>query len=145
MIKRLRHVFSREFCEIFQDNVFYRTRPVQKFRKSIQKLIFLHTLHKKWSFPLRIWSHLMKKSLMGNFIFLVILLPKEESFFNPIQVGPFRGWSRMGGGGVGGGGVWGCIPLRWNISLGGNKLFAACYHNAGRKKLFTTINLSSNH
>ena len=41
---------------------------------------------------------------MGNFIFLVILLPKEESFFNPIQVGPFRGWSRMGGGGVGGGG-----------------------------------------
>ena len=50
---------------------------------------------------LRIWSHLMKKSLMGNFIFLVILLPKEETFFNPIQVRPFRGWSRMGGGGGG--------------------------------------------
>ena len=91
MIKRLRHVFPREFCEIFQNTFFYRTRPVQKFRKSIQKLRLCGN-------KLRIWSHLMKKSLMGNFIFLVILLPKEESFFNPIQVGPFRGWSRMGGG-----------------------------------------------
>ena len=112
MIKRLRHVFPREFCEIFQDTFFYRTRPVQKFRKSIQKLRLFAYTAQKMKFPiknffskcdqirskLRIWSHLMKKSLMGNFIFLVILLPKEESFFNPIQVGPFRGWSRMGGG-----------------------------------------------
>ena len=27
-------------------------------------------LHKKWSFPLRIWSHLLKKSLIENFIFV---------------------------------------------------------------------------
>ena len=27
-----------------------------------------------------------------------------------------------------------CFPLRGNISLGGNNLFAACYHDVGRKK-----------
>ena len=30
------------------------------------------TLHKKWSFPLRIWSHLLKKSLLENFIFCAV-------------------------------------------------------------------------
>ena len=27
------------------------------------------SLYKKWNFPLRIWSHLLKKSLMENFLF----------------------------------------------------------------------------
>ena len=47
---------------------------------NIGKQISTETLHKKWSFPLRIslvnvtgklriWSHLLKKSLMENFIF----------------------------------------------------------------------------
>ena len=31
-----------------------------------------NTLHKKSSFPLRIWSHLLKKSLMENFIFCAV-------------------------------------------------------------------------
>ena len=30
------------------------------------------SLHKKWSFPLRISSHLLKKSLMENFIFYAV-------------------------------------------------------------------------
>ena len=53
-------------------------------------LYILFSLHKKWSFPfrissvnvifskflqkLRIWSHLLKKSLMENFIFCVVFL-----------------------------------------------------------------------
>ena len=35
--------------------------------------LFLNTLQKKLSFPLRIWSHLLKKSLMENLIFLYTL------------------------------------------------------------------------
>ena len=31
-------------------------------------------LHKQWSFPLRIWSHLLNKSLMQNFIFCALIL-----------------------------------------------------------------------
>ena len=33
-----------------------------------------------------------------------------------------------------------CIPLRRNIRLGGNNLFAACCRKIGRKKLLKTIN-----
>ena len=29
---------------------------------------------KKWSFPLRIWSHLLKKSLIENFMFCVVIV-----------------------------------------------------------------------
>ena len=31
-------------------------------------------LHKQWSFPLRIWSHLLNKSLMQNFNFCALIL-----------------------------------------------------------------------
>ena len=34
-----------------------------------------------------------------------------------------------------------CIPLRGNIPLVENNLFAACYRHVGRKKLLKTINL----
>ena len=34
-----------------------------------------------------------------------------------------------------------CIPLRGNISLGGNNLFAACCRDVGRKRLLKAINL----
>ena len=37
--------------------------------------IFVHaSLHKKWSFPLRIWSDLLKKSLMESFIVYAVYL-----------------------------------------------------------------------
>ena len=39
-------------------------------------------LHKKWSF-LRIWSHLLKKSLMENFIFCAV--PTVGRYFNPVK------------------------------------------------------------
>ena len=56
------------------------------------------------------------------------------------------GWGILGnvcvGGGEGGwGGGGGCIPLCGNIPLGGNNLFAVCYHNVGRKKLLKTFSL----
>ena len=49
----------------------------KKLRVKLILLIMktLITLHKKWSFPLRnlrIWSHLLKKSLMENFIFCAV-------------------------------------------------------------------------
>ena len=43
------------------------------------KEISSEMLYKKWGFLLRIWSHLLKKSLMGNFIFCTVIV-KETSF-----------------------------------------------------------------
>ena len=64
---------------------FKRDIIVQKFmtKNIIQKILQQenNTLHEKWSFPvricsvnvkLRIWSHLLKKSVMKNFIFCVV-------------------------------------------------------------------------
>ena len=59
------------------------------FSASVTHHGLYNTLHKKWSFPLRIssskcdqirsflwiWSHLMKKSLMENFIFCSVIGP----------------------------------------------------------------------
>ena len=43
------------------------------------------TLHKKWSFPLRIWLHLLKKSLMENLIFCVVLTNIwQKELFSPL-------------------------------------------------------------
>ena len=43
-----------------------------KNRESFGQEFGILTLYKKWSFPLRIWSHLLKKSLMENFIFRAV-------------------------------------------------------------------------
>ena len=65
----------------------------------------IYTLHKKWSFSLRIsslnvriWSHLLKKSLMENFIYCAVITVTEEKvllnwlncFLNLILVGSPR-------------------------------------------------------
>ena len=57
------------------------------------------TLHKKWSFPLKtfsvnvIWSHLLKKSLMENFIFDGVLYLHEPSEKSQIFVEFLINWS----------------------------------------------------
>ena len=38
---------------------------------------------KKWSFPLRIWSHLLKKYLMENFIFCAVYFWQVRSHSQP--------------------------------------------------------------
>ena len=45
--------------------------------------VCVHSLHKKWNFLLRIssvdvWSHLLKKSLMGNSIFCAMIAPLDD-------------------------------------------------------------------
>ena len=42
------------------------------------------TLHKKWSFPLKIWSHSLKKYLMENVIFCAVLKRKSCQFHNAL-------------------------------------------------------------
>ena len=49
-----------------------------------------------------------------------------------------------GGGWEGDSGKCLCLTMGERVRIGGNNLFASCYRNVGRKKLFTTINLWSN-
>ena len=83
------------------ENLSVATCPVQERHSLTLRNYYLYdpswlTLHKKWSFPLRIssvnrncrnrrklqiWSHLLKKFLMENFIFCAVLTDQ----LNPIQ------------------------------------------------------------
>ena len=47
-----------------------RSNVSDELNRKMRDSFFRCTLHKKWNFPLRIWSHLLKKSLMENFIFV---------------------------------------------------------------------------
>ena len=56
-------------------NAFYfilKAYFVLKIFKCLSWVFGQVALHKKWSFPLRICSHLLKKSIMENFIFCVV-------------------------------------------------------------------------
>ena len=76
----------------FQVRVMVVFTLLETFKTSIMKL----SLHKRWSLTvkdffskydqicrkLRIWSHLLKKSLMENFIFCVVLCEKKHLMVN---------------------------------------------------------------
>ena len=56
-------------------------------KPNFELIRFLVRCTKKWSF-LRIWSHLLKKSLMGNFIAVIkinIVLPENTSWENGVS------------------------------------------------------------
>ena len=50
--------------------LFHRNTKIP--RKTVLKKAL--SLHKKWRFPLKIWSHSLKKSLIENFIFCAVFL-----------------------------------------------------------------------
>ena len=57
---------------LFEINyLFFSNQVIFIFLFVIKKYV---ALHKKWIFPLRIWSHLLKKSLMENFIFCAVFI-----------------------------------------------------------------------
>ena len=73
------------------------------FREHLFNLLLKVSLHKKWSFPLKdffskcdqirsflgIWSHLLKKSLMENFIFCGVYVDFGNlMFYN--QAAPYK-------------------------------------------------------
>ena len=93
----LLQVFSCEICEIFKNILFDRTplvaaskvwlrvflqivdRTVQKMKFSIKDFFSrCEQIRRK----LRIWLHLLKKSLMENFIFCAVPMQKIQPFFS---------------------------------------------------------------
>ena len=91
--KHILHIFEKRFTlnaihfqNKSQEAESWKLKHCKKFRKIFgrSQTKFFYTLYKKWSFrlrissvnvaksakKLRIWSHLLKKSLMQNFIFL---------------------------------------------------------------------------
>ena len=57
-------------------------------------------LHKVFHFKdffsfLRIWSHLLKKSLMANFVFCAVHLQVSATFPLALSIGATRNWSRI--------------------------------------------------
>ena len=93
----LLQVFSCEICEIFKNILFHRTplvaaskvwlrvflqivdRTVQKMKFSIKDFFSrCEQIRRK----LRIWLHLLKKSLMKNFIFCAVPMQKIQPFFS---------------------------------------------------------------
>ena len=66
-----------------------------------------YSLHKKWSFPLRIWSYLLKKSLIENFIFcavtvlVILLVVKQKSLIKLLLIISVMHWFLF------------CFPKKW--------------------------------
>ena len=57
---------------LFEINyLFFSNQVIFTFLFVIKKYV---SLHKKWIFPLSIWSYLLKKSLMENFIFCAVFI-----------------------------------------------------------------------
>ena len=72
-------VYNRKNCWITILNYIKLYKTIQSlskyadlFPKSTQNIKY--PLHKKWSFLLRIWSHLLKRYFMGNFIFYAVTI-----------------------------------------------------------------------
>ena len=69
-------IFDKYFyIVLFKNNLQY---TAQKMKFSIKN--FFSNCNQICNF-LRIWSHLLKKSLMQNFIFCAVILPVKQSYF----------------------------------------------------------------
>ena len=85
-------VFSCEYCELFKNSFFDRTPPMTVFKcncgsqctkKKFSIKDFFRQCDQISSF-LRIWSHLLKKSIMGNFN---LLRSELNTPINPLMPG----------------------------------------------------------
>ena len=78
--------------QVAKELIFVKLQTSVRIKLSLYKKDVVNgfTVHKKWSFPWRIssvnvtkriWSHLLKKLLMENFIFYAVLLFFQKSSF----------------------------------------------------------------
>ena len=97
-VLKLKIVYSKWFAskKLLENHIQYISESLNYYSSKYEELYLFgtFTLHKKWSFPLRIssvskchqicsllriWSHLLKKTLMENFVFYAVLFGNAYS------------------------------------------------------------------